>query len=146
MARSKNISQAKKADSQVSPAFICFADPIRRGKVYQWEGWGFVIRELRDLVRMDQTAFGRLVQGYTRGQIARYETEQTEPPIDFWRKLMLVFGLNINWAITGKGKSYIEDFADSEERARFWRWQELVEEKEDFLRQLSGWDQKNLLS
>ena len=145
MAKSKKKSATSKVDSCTIPANVCFGNTDPNAEPYEWESWGFVIRHLRDLVCMDQTAFGRLVRGYTRGQIARYETEQTEPPLDFWIKLMRVFGLNISWALTGKGKPYIEDYTESEERTRFWRWEDLRTEQKNFLEQLSGWDQKKFL-
>lgn len=106
---------------------------------YEWQGWGLVIRHLRDFTGMDQAIFGRLLQGYKRGQIARYETEQTEPPIDFWVKMMQAFGLNINWALTGQGEPYILEYQDSQERKRFYKWVQLITDKDDFLKELKGW-------
>jgi len=87
---------------------------------------------------MDQELFGRLLQGYNRGQIARYETEQAEPPIDFWLKMMRTFGLNISWAFTGKGKPYVTEFQHCEERERFEQWIALADEKTQLLRELRG--------
>jgi len=138
MGKRKNNSKPDSPDSAYIPAYICFADKELHGVDYQWESWGLVIRHLRDCVRMDQTIFGRVLQGYTRGQIARYETEQTEPPIDFWIKLMRTFGLNISWALTGKGLPYIEAYADSEERQRLERWEHLQADNKKFLQELRG--------
>jgi len=123
------------------PAYKRFGDPSYQGNPYQWENWGLVIRHLRDFTGMDQVVFGRLLQGYTRSQIGRYETEQTEPPIDFWLKTMRTFGLNLNWAITGEGTPYTLDYADSVERKRFFRWVDLVRQQSDFLRELEGSNQ-----
>jgi hypothetical protein len=64
--------------------------------------------------------------GYTRSQISRFEIESAEPPIDFWVKLAKLFGLNINWALTGNGLPYIDDFQESPERDRVVGWQKLV--------------------
>jgi hypothetical protein len=138
MGKQKNTSKLDSPDLLDIPAYICFADRELRGIDYQWESWGLVIRHLRDSFRMDQTIFGRLLQGYTRGQIARYETEQTEPPIDFWIKLMRTFGLNINWALTGKGLPYIEAYGGSEERRKLARWERLQADNKDFLQELRG--------
>lgn len=91
---------------------------------------------------MDQTAFGRLLRGYTRSQISRYEKEDANPPIDFFIKLMRTFGVDLNWLFTGVGKPYTLDFQDSEERARFLHWTYLMDERMEFLNDISG-DTKN---
>jgi len=126
-------------DFSLVPAYQCFCVFEVYGEHYEWQGWGFVIRHLRDFTDMDQAIFGRLLQGYKRGQIARYETEQAEPPVDFWVKMMRFFGLNINWALTGQGKPYILEYQDSQERKRFYKWTYLITEKELFLKELEGW-------
>jgi len=105
---------------------------------YDWESWGLVIRHIRDFAGMDQSIFGRLLQGYTRSQISRYETEETEPPIDFWKKMVRTFGLNISWVFTGKGLPYTTDYMQCDERKRFYKWIELIDEKENFLKELRG--------
>jgi len=120
------------------PALDCFELLGRGGQPFEWQGWGLVIRYLRDFTDMDQSIFGRLLQGYTRGQIARYETEQAEPPIDFWVKMMRTFGLNISWALTGQGIPHITEFCDCEERKRFYKWAELLRAKVEFLWELQG--------
>lgn len=122
------------------PAYLRFGDPGFEGHPYQWEGWGLVIRHLRAWAGMEQVVFGRLLQGYTRGQIGRYETEQTEPPVDFWAKMVRTFGLNLNWVFTGKGEPHVLEYGDSPERKRFFRWTELVRQQSDFLRELEGMD------
>lgn len=81
---------------------------------------------------MDQADFGRLIGGYTRGKISRYEAEKSEPPIDFWVKVMKTFGLNINWAMTGDGIPYISAYADCPERKRFLKWYKLKRDMDDF--------------
>jgi len=121
------------------PAYDRFCNPNYDDEIYKWQGWGFVIRHLREYTSMDQAVFGRLLQGYTRGQISRYEIEDTEPPIDFWVKMMRTFGVNINWVYTGQGEPYIRKFQDSEERLRFFEWARLINEKENFLKELKGW-------
>jgi len=120
------------------PACMCFCNPALRGSDYQWTSWGLAIRHLRDHVGLDQATFGSLVQGYTRGQIARYETEQAEPPIDFWIKLMRCFGLSVDWAMTGKGLPYVGGFKDCEDRKRYHNWQYLRLQSEEFLNELRG--------
>ena len=125
--------------SVVVPAYDCFCGFDMQDEPYKWHGWGLVIRHLRDYANMDQTVFGRLLQGYTRGQIARYETEQTEPPIDFWVKMSYTFGLNIHWALTGTGEPYILEHQNCPLRKRFYEWIELISNKENFLKELEGW-------
>lgn len=120
-------------------ALFCIHELNSREPVYEWQSWGLVIKNLRDFANMDQDVFGRLLQGYTRGHISRYETEQSEPTIDFWIKMMRVFGLNINWAFTGKGNPYITEYQDCEERKRFYKWIQLISDKQDFLKELKGW-------
>jgi len=138
MAKRKKTSGPDFPDRSDIPAYMCFADRELRGVDYQWESWGLVIRHLRDFEGMDQFVFGRLLQGYTQGQISRYETEQTEPPLDFWIKLVRTFGLSISWALTGKGLPYIEAWMDSEERQRLARWERLQADNKDFLQELRG--------
>ncbi len=139
MAKKKNkTNRNKNVDPSEIPAYVRFANPDYDTRPYEWEGWGLVIRHIRLFTDMDQAIFGRLVKGYNRGQIARYETEQAEPPIDFWSKLSMMFGLNINWIFTGKGLPYTFDHADSEERKRFYRWERLKDEKENFMQDLYG--------
>jgi transcriptional regulator with XRE-family HTH domain len=129
-----------KSNEKISyiPACSCFCDPTYKGEKYYWQDWGLVIRDLREYTGMDQAIFGRLLQGYTRGQISRFELDETEPPIDFWRKIMRTFGLNITWALTGTGCPFIEEFSDSKERKRFLEWSHLVTDREDFLKKMSG--------
>jgi len=125
------------ADTDI-PAFACFAQAGPDVPPYQWEGWGLVVKKLRLYSGLDQTLFGRLLSGYTRGQIARFETEQTQPPMDFWRKLSLTFGLNLTWAITGKGKCYTMDPRHSDESKRFLRWRRQIQQGGDFLKDLKN--------
>ena len=140
MKKTKKIKIFSEGDLSTIPAYRLFCDPTGYFEEdYEWQSWGLVIRHLRDFAGMDQDIFGRLLKGYNRGQISRYETEQTEPPIDFWVKLMMTFGLNINWAMTGRGLPYITDFVDSEERKRFEKWSILIYEKENFMKELKGW-------
>jgi transcriptional regulator with XRE-family HTH domain len=129
-----------KPNDQISyiPARSCFCDPAYKGEKYCWQTWGLVIRDLREYAGMDQAVFVRLLRGYTRGQISRFEIDETEPPIDFWHKMMRTFGLNITWALTGTGCPFIEEFSDSEERKRFLEWSHLIADKEDFLKKISG--------
>jgi len=120
------------------PAFACFGLSSPDVPAYQWEGWGLVVKKLRVCSGLDQTVFGRLLVGYTRGQIARYETEQTEPPLDFWRKVAATFGLSLTWAITGKGKCYTMDHYYSDESKRFLRWRRRIQQGGDFLKDLKN--------
>jgi len=138
MPKIKKNSKAALADI---PAYMLFCahEYDNSAEPYEWQSWGLVIRNLRDFANMDQDIFGRLLQGYTRGHISRYETEQSEPTIDFWVKLVRTFGLNINWAFTGKGLPYITDYYDCEERKRFFKWIQLISDKKDFLKELKGW-------
>jgi transcriptional regulator with XRE-family HTH domain len=121
------------------PAKYCFFDKgFFETNPYEWQSYGLVIKRLREFIGMDQEIFGRLLQGYTRMQISRYEKEAAQPPIDFWIKMMKFFGLNINWLFTGKGLPYIEEFGDSEERKRLIKWVTLINNKTDFVNQLRG--------
>lgn len=129
----------KSADLVDIPAYGRFCDINYDNEEYVWQSWGLVIRHLRDFANMDQEVFGRLIQGYTRGQIGRYETEQTEPPIAFWEKMACTFGLNLTWAITGIGKPYILEYRDSKERKRLEQWLILLTDKDNFLKELKGW-------
>jgi hypothetical protein len=123
------------------PAYNRFCDPGMNddNMPYKWQSWGLVIRHLRDFIGLDQDIFGRLLQGYTRGQISRFEKEESEPPIDFWRKMMFTFGLNINWALTGEGLPYIIEYQNCKERSRLNDWINLIFEKKTFLNELKGY-------
>jgi len=134
----KNKKYSVPPEIAIIPAYDRFFNVMYEKEPYQWQSWGLVIRHLRDYAGMDQDVFGRLLQGYTRGQIGRYETEQTEPPLDFWVKMMLTFGLNLNWVFTGQGKPYIEEYQDCKERKRFNDWIRLISDKENFLKELKG--------
>lgn len=112
------------------PAENVFILDFKPGEEYTWAGWGLVIRHLRQSCNMDQTVFGRFIGGYTRAQISRYEKETSEPPIDFWIKMMKIFGLNISWALTGKGLPYIEEYQDSGERNTFLKWCSFIVESD----------------
>lgn len=123
------------------PAKELFHDDerIKRNEdIYVWLGWGLIIKHLRQFMDIDQEIFGRLLSGYTRMQISRYEKEQAEPPIDFWIKMVKMFGLSISWVFTGEGIPYIEEFKDSEERLRFCKWSCLISDKQDFINELKG--------
>jgi len=137
--KKKKKNNSVKYDTSWIPAYHRFCDFELRGEYYKWQGWGLVIRHLRDFTGMDQAIFGRLLRGYTRAQISRYETEDAEPPIDFWVKMARTFGLSISWALTGQGLPYIKEFKNSEDRRRFFEWQRLIGEKENFLKELKGW-------
>ena len=135
----KNKKEAVPSEIAVIPAYDRFCNLMYDSEQpYKWQSWGLVLRHLRDYAGMDQAIFGRLLQGYTRGQISRYETEETEPPVVFWGKIMRTFGLNINWALTGEGQPYVCECQDCAERKRFYEWDRLVHEKENFLRELRG--------
>lgn len=120
------------------PAYDLFCNELMHGERYEWQSWGLVLRHLRDFAGMDQAVFGRLLRGYTRAQISRYETERSEPPVDFWVKIAKTFGLNITWALTGKGQPHTTDFCEGEEMAKFYKWIILINEKADFLKELQG--------
>jgi len=105
-------------------------------KYLVWTGWGHVIFRLREFIGMDQAMFGLLIGGYTQGQISRYEIQKTEPPIDFWIKLMLMFSLNISWVMTGMGVPYMEITPESDERSRLNRWLTLQKNKAAFMREI----------
>jgi hypothetical protein len=134
----KNEKKITPAEAPYITAESCFCDIEVRGEPYEWVSWGLVIRHLRDFIGMDQELFGRLLQGYNRGQIARYETEQAEPPIDFWIKMMRTFGLNISWALTGHGEPFITEFKESEERKRLDQRIIITGDKAEILRELRG--------
>lgn len=124
------------ADIPWIPAVDVFAEPGK--KPYEWAGWGLVIRHLRDFTGMDQSVFGRMLRGYTRTQISRYETEATEPPVSFWITVMRMFGVNLNWVLAGEGPPCTSEFAESEERQRLLSWTRMMTERDDFLTDLCG--------
>jgi len=99
---------------------------------YKYQGWGLVIRHIREFVKMDQITFGRLLGGYSRGHISRYELEQSQPPIDFWVKMMRTFGLNINWTLTGQGRKYVSYFKNTKEQEKIFKWLRINEEIKAF--------------
>lgn len=137
--KKKKTKKPKKTEPSDVPAWTVFCDPTfdePYGSPYQWACWGLVIRDLRGYTGLDQAIFARLIGGYNRNQVGRYEAEQVQPPIDFWTKLARMFGLNITWAMTGKGLPYVLDFADSDERNRLFLWTALADERKDFLKQL----------
>ncbi len=114
------------------PAHAIYCEPQTGIKPFGvWLGWGTVIRQIRNWVGIDQELFGRLIRGYTRSQIGRYEKEAAEPPIDFWIKMMRTFGLSINWALTGKGVPYVIEYIDSEEYERFLKWSSIMDTKKE---------------
>jgi hypothetical protein len=125
-------------DLSSAPAFGVFCDPVNNPEPYEYISWGLVIRQLRDSTNLDRALFGRLIGGYSMQQIGRYEKEQTEPPIDFWLKMMKKFGLNITWAMSGHGNPCIAGFDESDERKKFLTWIFKAAEKDDFLRELKG--------
>ena len=122
-----------KKDKYYYPAKSFFCDRGPQEPKYEWVGWGPLIRHLREWMDVDQSLFGRLLRGYTRPQIARYEKEAAEPPLDFWIKFMKTFGLNLNWVFSGEGVPYVEEYENSPERERFMRWTVLSSEKREFL-------------
>lgn len=68
--------------------------------------FGNAVERVRWALRLSQAAFGAMLEGYTQTNIARYETGETEPPLDFWRKFGRSFGLNLTWVIIGSGDPY----------------------------------------
>lgn len=122
------------------PCQFCFCPPATGikgpGIPAEWKGWGPAIRDMRDFLGIDQTTFGKLIIGYTRSQISRFEMELTEPPIDFWVKLAKYFGINITWILTGSGMPYTEEFLESDERRRYQIWSELYESSSKVLVEL----------
>ena len=141
MKNNRKISHSS-VDVAEIPAYDAFCGPDHQKEPYEWQCWGLVIRHLRDYSGMDQATFGQLLRGYNRMQISRYETESAEPPIDFWVKMMRIFGLNITWAFTGKGRPYVKEYCDSDERQRLFKWTTLLSEKKEFLTELRGYEAK----
>ena len=133
----KKRTQQKKTDS---PAWSIFCDPSLDGpeNMFEWCGWGGVIRRIRKHTGMDQTDFGRLIRGYARNQISRYEKEEAEPPIDFWVKIQDMFGINLNWAFTGKGDPCLANFKDTPDTERFYKWTAYLADKESFFIDFKG--------
>jgi len=115
------------------PACACFAHGDPKNPALAWQGPAWVVKRLRHYAAMEQAFMARFIGGYTRGQICRYESGQTMPPLDFWLKLLLTFGLNLNWALTGKGKPYVIDFYHCPQQQRFIQWHRLKQEQRRLL-------------
>ncbi len=80
--------------------------------------FGNAIERVRKALELSQGEFGAMLEGFSQSNIARYESGETEPPLDFWRKFARGCGLNLTWCITGEGNPY-EGLAVTEgERAK----------------------------
>lgn len=69
--------------------------------------FGYTIGQVRKSLGLSQGDFGAMLEGFSQTNIARYETGDTEPPIEFWRKFTRLFGISVSWAITGEGQPYV---------------------------------------
>lgn len=65
------------------------------------------IRELRDVKKMNQATFAGAL-GVSQAAISRYEKGERVPDSDFLSKLYSIFGVNINWLLTGSGDMFQE--------------------------------------
>jgi transcriptional regulator with XRE-family HTH domain len=89
-------------------------DLLRRP--YRHFGQG--IQWIRDALQLTQDEFGALLEGFSQANIARYESGNVDPPLDFWRKFARAFSVNLTWVITGEGGPYDGIVSQSAERAR----------------------------
>lgn len=73
-----------------------------------WRSWNGALAELRLDTHMTQEIFGDYIGGFTRSQINRYESGLAEPPIRFWIQISEIFGVSIQWMLTGKGSPHVQ--------------------------------------
>jgi hypothetical protein len=111
----------KREEKDVPTAVDEDADPfwLRKGGYVHF---GFVIQHLRRVLGVNQGEFGALVEGYSQTNVARYESGSVEPPMDFWRKLVRIFPVNLGWVLTGEGRPYAFDGPRASERARVGKY------------------------
>lgn len=69
-------------------------------------GYGARLKEIRG--NLSQEEFGALL-GASRKQIADYESERTEPDMQFLATLTAKFNIAMEWVITGKGAKTVQE-------------------------------------
>ena len=84
--------------------------------------FGYVIAQVRKAIGFTQGEFGALLEGFSQPNVARYESGDTDPPLEFWRKFAKAFSLNLVWVFTGEGKPYLNECANEEARARVGKY------------------------
>lgn len=70
--------------------------------IVEFQSWNQVIRDIRKGHNLTQAQLGQILE-LNYQQIARYESGQVEPPIQFWRRFSEYFKVNIAWLLFGDG-------------------------------------------
>ena len=71
------------------------------------------VRKFRDLLGLSQEEFGDAI-GMSHGQVSKVELSRSQPSDRFLNAMMLRFGTNPDWILTGEGEMYIapKDYID----------------------------------
>lgn len=72
------------------------------------EGFGERIRKIRKAQRLSQKEFAE-VMGYSASYISVIESGHKRPNVAFIEKLLLIYKINLNYLITGRGEKYLPD-------------------------------------
>jgi transcriptional regulator with XRE-family HTH domain len=70
--------------------------------IVEFRSWNQVVRDIRKGHNLTQAQLGQILE-FNYQQIARYESGQVEPPIQFWRRFSEYFKVNIAWLLFGEG-------------------------------------------
>lgn len=84
--------------------------------------FGQAIEMVRTSLQLTQSEFGAMLEGFSQTNVARYESGETEPPLEFWRKLGRGLGIGLSWAIAGEGDVYLPGWRGTAERERMQRY------------------------
>ncbi len=98
---------------------------------YTWVGWSDVILKIREYVSLDQSQFGQMLGGYNRGQVGRFESGESDPPISFWERFTKVTSLSLTWVFTGLGNPYVRELQSLTDFNAMRRYCYAVEAKEN---------------
>jgi transcriptional regulator with XRE-family HTH domain len=63
---------------------------------------------LRKLKGFNQGSFAEMLN-VSKPTLVRYENNSRQPNSDMLSKLIILYSVNINWLLTGKGEMFIED-------------------------------------
>jgi transcriptional regulator with XRE-family HTH domain len=71
------------------------------------------IREVRESLGLSQEALGDVI-GMSHGQVSKFELDRFQPSQGFLNAMMIRFGTNPDWILTGQGDIYItaKDYID----------------------------------
>ena len=97
---------------------------------FTWAGWASVVSRVRENMELDQVEFGTMLGGFSRGQVARYESGENEPSVAFWIRFTKVTSLSLTWVLTGLGDPYEAVFQRLPDFDEFKRWMVLGAERE----------------